>query len=38
MKFGFIIMGPFRPETDRAVIADGGARITGVSDIDQACR
>ena len=37
MKFGFIIMGDFCPETDRAVIAGGAARMTGVSDLDQAC-
>lgn len=37
MKFAFIIMNGFDPQRDRAVIHEGGARIIGVSNLDEAC-
>ena len=36
MKFAFLIMGDFDPETDRAVIHGGGAQIIGVASIEEA--
>ena len=39
MKFAFIILGEdFHPDTDRAEIHGGAARIIGVSSVREACR
>ena len=37
MKFVYLIMGRYDTRRDRAAIQDGGTRIIGVSDIDEAC-
>lgn len=37
MKFAFIIMDQFDPNTDRAEIHNGNAGIIGVSNLTQAC-
>ena len=37
MKFAFLILGDFRPETDRAAIHGGAAQMRGVSTLEDAC-
>ena len=37
MKFAFLILGDFRPETDRAAIHGGAAQMRGVSTLEGAC-
>lgn len=37
MKFAFLIMGDFQPETDKAAIHDGQVQIIGVASIEEAC-
>lgn len=38
MKYAFLIRGNFDSSVDKAVIHDGGARIVGVKDLEDACR
>lgn len=37
MKFAFLILGDFCPETDRAAIHGGAAQMRGVSTLEDAC-
>ena len=37
MKFAFLILGDFCPETDRAAIHGGAAQMRGVSTLEGAC-
>ena len=37
MKFAFLILGDFRPETDRVAIHGGAAQMRGVSTLEDAC-
>ena len=37
MKFAFLILGDFCPETDRAAIHGGAAQMRGVSHLEGAC-
>lgn len=38
MKFAFMIMGQFDPDTDRALMHGGTVQMIGVSNMDEACR
>ena len=37
MKFAFLILWDFCPETDRAAIHGGAAQMRGVSTLEDAC-